>query len=94
MRKLILVKFAPEIFLKGLNRGKFEKKLKDNIKSVLRDLEYEFVEHQGRWFIYSEQMERIIEKVKKVFGITEVCIVTEVEATMESIEKQALLELK
>ncbi len=51
MRKLILVKFAPEIFLKGLNRGKFEKKLKDNIKNVLRDLDYEFVEDQGRWFI-------------------------------------------
>lgn len=94
MRKLILVKFAPEIFLKGLNRGKFEKKLKDNIKNVLRDIEYEFVEDQGRWFIYSEHMEKIIEKVKKVFGITEVCIVAEVEATMESIEKQALLELK
>jgi thiamine biosynthesis protein ThiI len=93
MRKLILVKFAPEIFLKGLNRGKFEKKLKDNIKNVLRDIEYEFVEDQGRWFIYSEQMEKIIEKVKKVFGITEVCIVTEVEASMESIEKQALIEL-
>jgi len=93
MRKLILVKFAPEIFLKGLNRGKFEKKLKDNIKSVLRDIEYEFVEDQGRWFIYSEHMERIVEKVKKVFGITEVCIVTEVDASMESIEKQALIEL-
>jgi thiamine biosynthesis protein ThiI len=94
MRKLILVKFAPEIFLKGLNRGKFEKKLKDNIKSVLRDIEYEFVEDQGRWFIYSEHMEKIIQKVKNVFGITEVCIVTEVEASMDSIEKQALLELK
>lgn len=94
MRKLILVKFAPEIFLKGLNRGKFEKKLKDNIKNVLRDIEYEFVEDQGRWFIYSEHMEKIIQKVKNVFGITEVCIVTEVEASMESIEKQALLELK
>ena len=91
MRKLILVKFAPEIFLKGLNRGKFEKKLKDNIKNVLRDIEYEFVEDQGRWFIYSEHMEKIIEKVKKVFGITEVCIVTEVEASMDSIEKQALV---
>ena len=94
MRKLILVKFAPEIFLKGLNRGKFEKKLKDNIKNVLRDIEYEFVEDQGRWFIYSEHMEKIIQKVKNVFGITEVCIVTEVEASMDSIEKQALLELK
>lgn len=94
MRKLILVKYAPEIFLKGLNRGKFEKKLKDNIKNVLKDLNYEFVEDQGRWFIYSEQMDKIIEKVKNVFGIMEVCVVTEIEATLESIEKQALIELQ
>jgi thiamine biosynthesis protein ThiI len=94
MRKLILVKYAPEIFLKGLNRGRFEKKLKDNIKNVLKGLNYEFVEDSGRWFIHSEQMESIIDKVKRVFGIMEVCIVTEVEASMENIEKQALLELQ
>jgi len=93
MKKLVLVKFAPEIFLKGLNRGKFEKKLKDNIKNVIRDLNYEFVEDQGRWFIYSDVMEKIIEKVKNVFGVMEVCIVTQVEASLDSIEKQALLEL-
>ncbi|MBU3144182.1 tRNA uracil 4-sulfurtransferase ThiI [Clostridium sp. CF012] len=93
MRKLILVKYAPEIFLKGLNRGKFEKKLKDNIKNVLTGLDYEFVEDSGRWFICSQQMDKIIEKVKNVFGIMEVCIVTEVEATLEDIQKQALLEL-
>ena len=51
MRKLILVKYAPEIFLKGLNRGKFEKKLKDNIKNVLIDLNYEFVE-DSRKMVY------------------------------------------
>ncbi|WP_291635607.1 tRNA uracil 4-sulfurtransferase ThiI [Clostridium sp.] len=94
MRKLILVKYAPEIFLKGLNRGKFEKKLKDNIKNVLRNLNYEFVEDSGRWFIYSEQMDAIIEKVKNVFGIMEVCVVTEIEANMDSIKKQALLEIE
>lgn len=93
MRKLILVKYAPEIFLKGLNRGKFEKKLKDNIKNVLTDIDYEFVEDLGRWFILSENMDKIIEKVKNVFGIMEICIVTEIEATLEEIEKQALLEL-
>ena len=75
MRKLVLVKFAPEIFLKGLNRGKFEKKLKDNIKNAIKDLDYEFVEDQGRWFLSSEQMEQIIEKVKNVFGVMEVCLV-------------------
>ena len=94
MRKVILVKFAPEIFLKGLNRGKFEKKLKDNIKNVIKDVNYEFVEDQGRWFIYSEQLEQIIEKVKNVFGVMEVCVVTQVEASLDNIVKQALLELQ
>ncbi|MGH4051430.1 MAG: tRNA uracil 4-sulfurtransferase ThiI [Clostridium sp.] len=93
MKKLILVKFAPEIFLKGLNRGKFEKKLKDNIKNSIKGLEYEFVEDQGRWFISSDVMEQVIEKVKNVFGVMEVCQVTQVEASLEAIEKQALLEL-
>lgn len=35
MKKLLMVKYASEIFLKGLNRNKFEKKLKDNIKKYL-----------------------------------------------------------
>jgi len=94
MKKLILVKFAPEIFLKGLNRGKFEKKLKDNIKNSIKGLEYEFVEDQGRWFISSDVMDKVIEKVKNVFGVMEVCEVTQVEAILEDIEKQALLELE
>jgi len=94
MRKLILVKYAPEIFLKGLNRNKFEKKLKENIKKVLEYTDYEFVIDQGRWFIYSEDIEEIIDKVIKVFGISEICIVTEVEASMEEIKKQAVEEIK
>lgn len=43
MRRLLLVKYASEIFLKGLNKGKFEKKLKDNIKNILKDVQYSFV---------------------------------------------------
>jgi tRNA uracil 4-sulfurtransferase len=89
MRKLVLVKYAPEIFLKGLNRNRFEKKLKDNIKKVLEGTDYEFVVDQGRWFIYSEELEEVIDKVMKVFGVVEVSIVTEIEATMEEINRQA-----
>ena len=37
MNKLVLVKYAPEIFLKGLNRNKFEKKLKNNITKKLKE---------------------------------------------------------
>lgn len=90
MRKLILVKYAPEIFLKGLNRNKFEKKLKDNIMKVLKGMEYELVSDLGRWFIYAENLDLIIEKVKKVFGVSELCIVTEVEADLDTICKVAL----
>lgn len=94
MRKLILVKLAPEIFLKGLNRNKFEKQLKNNIKKVLQGTSYEFVTDQGRWFIYSEDLEEVVDKVIKVFGIAQVCIVNEIEATMEEINRQALEEIK
>jgi thiamine biosynthesis protein ThiI len=92
MKKLLLVKYAPEIFLKGLNKGKFERKLIDNIKSVLKDLKYDFVNDTGRWFLEFEDIEEGLKRVKRVFGVSEVCIVTEVEADMEEIKKQALKE--
>lgn len=92
MRKLLLIKYASEIFLKGLNRRTFEKKLMKNIASVLKDCRYEFISDQGRWFIYSEDLEEVMSKVKRVFGISEVCLVTEVEPTMEAISAQAVVE--
>lgn len=94
MRELLLIKYAPEIFLKGLNRGKFERKLKENIKFVLKDMEYEFVEDSGRWFIQSTYLEEVIERVKNIFGVMEVCIVHEVQNSMEEIGDEALRVLK
>lgn len=90
MRKLILVKYAPEIFLKGLNKNKFEKKLKDNIRRVLNDLKYEFISDQGRWFLYSEDIEELILRLKKVFGIAELCVVNEIETDINAIYEEAL----
>ena len=92
MRKLLLIKYASEIFLKGLNRKIFEKKLMKNIDSVLKGCRYEFMNDQGRWFLYSEDLEEVMSKVKRVFGVSEVCLVTEVEPTMEAISAQAVVE--
>ncbi|WP_346936100.1 tRNA uracil 4-sulfurtransferase ThiI [Clostridium sp.] len=92
MRKLLLIKYASEIFLKGLNRRIFEKKLMKNIDLVLKDCSYEFISDQGRWFLYSEDLEEVMSKVKRVFGVSEVCLVTEVEPTMEAISAQAVVE--
>ncbi|MBU5317337.1 tRNA 4-thiouridine(8) synthase ThiI [Clostridium bornimense] len=91
MRKLILVKYASEIFLKGLNRNKFEQKLMENIKKVLKDVPYEFIRDDGRTFIYSEDIELLVEKVSKVFGVKEICIVDECEVQLEAICNAAIL---
>ncbi|WP_055665636.1 tRNA uracil 4-sulfurtransferase ThiI [Desnuesiella massiliensis] len=90
MRELILVKYAPEIFLKGLNRNKFERQLQKNITKVLKGVQYQFVVDQNRWFIYSENLQEVINRVKRVFGVSELCIVKEVEAKLEDIEGAAL----
>lgn len=90
MRKLLLVKYSPEIFLKGLNKRKFEKKLMDNIKRVMRGIEYSFIRDDGRWFIDCIETDAAVERLRKVFGVSEICIAYEIEPDMESIKEQAL----
>ncbi|MGL4990192.1 MAG: tRNA uracil 4-sulfurtransferase ThiI [Sarcina sp.] len=94
MKKLILVKYAPEIFLKGLNKGKFESKLRSNIEKKLRDVDHKIISDQGRWFIESEELEKCIEIVRKVFGITELVIVTKIERDYDLIKEVALTKMK
>ena len=92
--ELILVKYAPEIFLKGQNRGKFEKKLRDNKKKKLEGLNYEFITDQGRYFIKAEDIKEATERVRKVFGVAEVWIVTEVERDLTAIKEECLKRIK
>lgn len=94
MSKLVLVKYAPEIFLKGLNRNKFERKLKNNITKKLKDVEHEIILDQGRWFIKSDDLDEIIDRVRRVFGVQEVSIVTEIEGTLDNIKEEALKKVK
>ena len=94
MSKLVLVKYAPEIFLKGLNRNKFERKLKNNITKKLKDVDHEIILDQGRWFIKSNDLDEIIDRVRRVFGVQEVSIVTEIEGTLDNIKEEALKKVK
>ena len=94
MNELILVKYAPEIFLKGLNRGKFEKKLRDNIGKKLEGINAEFIHDSGRYFIKTEEVEESVKRISKVFGILEVCLVKQVEIDLNSIKEVALEKAK
>lgn len=90
MSKLLLVKYASEIFLKGLNRNRFEKKLRDNISTKLKGLNFEILVDQNRYFIKIEELEEGIERIKRVFGVAEVCVVTMVERDIAAIKKEGL----
>lgn len=65
MKELILVKYAPEIFLKGLNRGKFERKLRDNIAKKLDGIKAEFIHDSGRYFIKTDEIEEYLNEIMK-----------------------------
>ena len=94
MSKLILVKYASEIFLKGLNRNKFEKRLRDNIKKKLKGLDFEILNDQNRYFIKIDNIEEGIKRIRKVFGIAEICVVTQVERDMDAIKEEVLKKIK
>lgn len=90
MEKLLLVKYASEIFLKGLNRNKFERQLRNNISEKLKGLEYEILNDTGRYFIKVDNIEEGIKRVKKIFGISEICVVNKLELNLDKVKISAL----
>lgn len=89
-----MIKYAPEIFLKGLNRRKFEDRLLQNIREVIKGMDYEIIKDQMRWFISGEDINMLASHIRKVFGVTEIFIVKQFEADFEIIKKEALEYIK
>ncbi len=93
MYNLISVSMG-EIALKGKNRGYFEKKLTDRIKRNIKEFKNVSVfKDQGKVFIEPanlEDVDGIIEKVRKIFGIVLLSPCIKVEKSIEAIEKKVL----
>lgn len=88
MRKVILLRFG-ELYLKGKNKGFFEKTLLNNIKHSLRDFDVQVEKISGRYLITNfDEMdyESIVNKLTKVFGLTSLSIATEFDTSRENIE--------
>ena len=92
MEKVILIRFG-EIFLKGKNRGFFEKALLNNIKKSLESIDAEVVKVPGRYMIqnYSEDVENeIVERLSKVAGIFSFSTAIYFDTSLENITTHAL----
>ena len=89
MKKLIIIKYA-ELNTKKDNKSFFIKTLVKNIETVLIDIDKEIVYDTGRMFIYSSDLDTVISKLQKVFGIHEIVICNRVNNDVESIKDKVL----
>ena len=93
--KVILLRFG-ELYLKGHNRNIFENTLIQNIKNSLTGETFSFSKTFGRYVIsdYDEKrQDKIVSKLKKVFGLYSLSIAEEVDAQLETI-KQVVSNIK
>jgi len=93
MYNIVAVSFG-EIFLKGKNRGSFEHKLVEQIKFALKEFrDITIYKELGKVFIdtkHEEDMDGIIEKTKKVFGIVIISPCIKVEKDSEIIIEKSI----
>ena len=96
MKKVIIIRYA-ELFLKGKNRGFFERAFEVNIKRALKGIEHELLRQSGRYLVVDfeeELIEEMLERLKKVFGIHTMSVAYETDANMDAIFSTAKLVCK
>lgn len=93
MKRVIIIRYA-EIYLKGKNRGFFERAFEGNIRRALSGYTHEFVKQSGRYLVQNfdeYETDEILEKLKKVFGAHTLSVAYETDADMDSIFEAAKL---
>jgi len=87
----ILVRYG-EIALKGKNRSRFEKQLRQNLTGAVQDYGAEVTKIQGRFMISGpeENRDQIMERVSKVFGVVSLSEVEEAALDIGEIKQLAL----
>ena len=92
METVILIRYG-EIFLKGKNRGFFEKTLLTNIRNSLEKFNLEVNKVPGRFLVekYDEDDEfEIIERIKKIAGIFSFSPSIYFDTSLDEITKNAV----
>ena len=96
MRKAILIRFG-EIFLKGKNRGYFEKSLFLNIKEALQNFSLDVVKISGRYIVKNYNLDdeiNIVDRLKKIPGIFSFSVANLIDTNLEEIENHSILMMK
>lgn len=92
MKKIILIKYG-ELTTKKANRGLFINILTQNVKKALKDFDIKLIHNRVRMFIEvknDNEMDAIIEKLTKVFGIHSIVICYKSNNNIDDIKKNVL----
>jgi len=85
MRKVLLVRFG-EVYLKGLNRPYFLKKLTANVRTAVAPIGGHVWLSDSRIYVSgAEDIEECAQRVRKVFGVHSVSYTLELEKDFETI---------
>ena len=93
MERVIIIRYS-EIYLKGKNRGFFERAFETNLRRALDSFDAELVKNSGRYLVQNfpeYETEEIVEKLKKVFGLHTMSVAYETSSDMDSIFEAAKL---
>lgn len=90
--KNLLIKYASEITLKGLNKRVFEDTLIKNIREKIGS-DQKIIKDFGRFFI-NKYSEGDIEKITKIFGVLSVSEAEVVEKDIDKISEAAIAQLR
>lgn len=91
MEKVIILRYA-EIYLKGKNRGFFERALETNLQRAVKDFDCQLLKQSGRYLVRGfaeEDAEALLEQLKKVFGIHSLSVGMETDSDLDSILEAA-----
>ncbi len=93
MERVIIIRYS-EIYLKGKNRGFFERAFETNLRRALEGFDAELVKNSGRYLVQNfpeYETDEIVEKLKKVFGLHTMSVAYETASDMDSIFEAAKL---
>ncbi len=93
MKKVLIIRYS-EIWLKGKNRGFFERAFETNLARAIKDFSCTLIKQSGRYLVTEFEdceADEIIEKLKKVFGAHTISLAYETDSSMDSIFAAAKL---
>ncbi len=93
MKKVIIIRYS-EIFLKGKNKGFFERAFETNLRRAISGFDCTLVKNIGRYLVENfadEDADAIMEKLKKVFGLHTMSLAYETTSDMPTIFEAAKL---